>query len=147
MKDVISKEQFYPQPINDVWAAISEQEKISQWFIKCKFKAEPGFKYSLLGEEDNDVKVSGEVLKANPVSELVYSWVVAGTETVTTVSWKLEEKDGGTLLTLEHSGISNYPDEQTAVTMMQHFDAGWDKCYEHLGKFLEGETIEAAHGR
>lgn len=147
MNDVIKKEQFYPQPINDVWAAISEQDKISQWFIKCRFKAEPGFKYALLGEENDEVKVSGEVLKAKPVHELVYSWIVAGTEVETTVTWKLAEKDGGTLLTLEHSGISNYPDEETAVTMMGHFSVGWDKCYEHLGKFLEGEQVETAHGR
>lgn len=147
MKDVITKEQFYPQPINDVWAAISEQDKISQWFIKCKFKAEPGFKYMLLSEEDSCEQVSGEVLKANPVHELVYTWIVAGTETVTTVSWNLQEKDGGTLLTLQHSGIEGYPNEETAVKMFESFNGGWDKCYEHLGKYLTGETVETAHGR
>lgn len=147
MKDVIKKEHHYNSPINTVWEAITEQEKISQWFIKCRFKAEPGFQYALLGDDD-EVKVSGEVLTTNPVHELVYSWVVAGTETVTTVTWKLEEKDGGTLLTLEHTGISGYPDEQTAMGMMQHFSEGWDKCIEFLGKLLAGEKIEeTAHGR
>ena len=116
-------------------------------FIKCNFKAEVGFKYSLLSESDNCEQIGGEILKVNPVTELVYSWVVAGTETVTTVSWKLEEKDGGTLLTLEHSGVSGYPNEETVIKMFESFNDGWDKCIKHLDKYLAGEEVEAAHGR
>lgn len=147
MKDVIKKEHHYNSPINDVWAAITEQEKISTWFIKCKFKAEQGFRYSLISESDNCEQVSGTVLKVNPVNELVYSWVVAGTEVETTVTWKLEEKDGGTLLTLEHSGISGYPNEETAIKFFESFNGGWDKCIDSLNSYLAGEEVEAAHGR
>ncbi len=147
MKDVLTKQHHYNSPINDVWAAITEQEKISQWFIKCNFKAEVGYRYSLLSENDNCEQIGGEILKVNPVNELVYTWIVAGTETVTTVTWKLEEKDGGTLLTLEHSGVSGYPNEETAIKMFESFNGGWDKCIEHLDKYLAGEEVEAAHGK
>ena len=147
MKDVLTKQHQYAHPINDVWAAITEQEKISTWFIKCNFKAEQGYRYSLLSESDNCEQVSGEILKVTPVNELVYSWIVAGTGVTTTVSWKLEEKDGGTLLTLEHSGISGYPNEETAIKFFESFDSGWDKCVSSLVGYLAGENVEAAHGK
>lgn len=146
MKDIITKEQFFAHPINKIWAAITEQDKISQWFINCRFKAEEGFQYALLGDDGTTEKITGEVVKVNPVSELVYTWIVPGTDIATEVKWELAEKDNGTLLTLTHSGISNYPDEQTAVTMMEHFSVGWDKCMAHLEQFSNGEAVERAHG-
>lgn len=145
MKDVLTKQHQYAQSINQVWAAITEQDKISQWFMKCNFKAEQGYRYSLISD-DNKERIYGEVMKVNPVNELVYSWVVVGTETVTTVSWKLEEKNGGTLLTLEHSGISKYPTDETAVKMFESFTDGWTKCIDNLEKFVAGEQVKTACG-
>lgn len=147
MNDSIKKEYHYNHPISDVWSAITEQEKISKWFIKCDFKAEEGYRYSLMSESDNCEQVSGTVLKVNPVFELVYSWIVAGLDIETLVTWTLEEKDGGTLLTLVHSGISKYPTEETAVKMFESFNDGWDKCIDHLEQFLAGVHVETAHGR
>lgn len=147
MKDVLTKQHHYAHPIKDVWAAITEQEKISTWFIKCDFRAEKGYRYKLLSESDSCEQVGGTILKVNPVHELVYSWIVAGTDVETTVSWKLEEKDGGTLLTLQHAGISGYPNEQTALKFFESFDSGWDKCVDSLKGYLAGENVEVAHGK
>lgn len=140
MKDSIQKEQFFSAPIAQVWSAISEAEKISAWFIQAKFTAEAGTAYTFTHEQ---TVITGKVLKANPVNELVYTWILGGTETETTVSWVLEEKDGGTLLKLVHSGISNYPTEETAVTMMGHFSAGWDRCTGDLKSYLEKQNANA----
>lgn len=147
MQDQIKKEQQYNHPIAKVWAAITDQEKITQWFMKCDFKAEPGYKYRLLSDDENGTceRVYGTVLTVNPMHELVYSWEVSSVETVTTVTWTLEEKNGGTLLTLVHSGISAFPTEDTAVKMLESFSSGWDACIDHLGQFLAGTNVEAAH--
>ncbi len=130
--DTIIKKHWLESPISQVWDAISIAEEISAWFIKADFKAEKGYKYKFTHEQ---TIVSGEVLKANPVYELVYTWIVGGTDVETTVSWRLEEHDKGTLLTLEHSGISNYPGD-TAVMMFNNFKGGWDSCVENLEKYL-----------
>ncbi len=140
MKDSLTKEQFYPQPIAQVWDAISKAEKISTWFIKAQFEAREGAAYTFTHEE---TVITGKVLKVNPVNELVYTWILGGTEAETTVSWQLTEKDGGTLLTLVHSGISNYPDEQTAVTMAGHFEQGWARCTGDLAEYLKKEPANA----
>lgn len=130
--DKIEKQHQFKQPIEQVWNAISQSEEISEWFIQADFKAEVGYKYTFTHEK---TKIVGEVLKANPVFELVYTWIVSGTETITTVSWVLKENENGTLLTLEHSGISNYPGD-TAVVMFNNFKGGWDACVNNLEKYL-----------
>ncbi len=132
MKDKISKQHQYQHPIQKVWEAISQEEKISQWFIQANFKAEVGFEYTFIHEQ---TKIRGKVLKANPVFELVYTWIVSGTGVETTVSWVLEENTEGTLLTLEHSGLSQYPGE-TAVVMFENFDGGWTSCLNNLQTYL-----------
>ncbi len=132
MQDKIIKQHQFSHPIGKVWNAISVAEEISSWFIKAEFKAEVGFQYTFTHEQ---TKITGEVVKANPVYELVYTWVVTGTEAVTTVRWQLEENSDGTLLTLEHSGISQYPGE-TAVVMFENYQGGWNECFANLGKYL-----------
>lgn len=133
MKDVITKEHEFKHPIADVWKAISEAEEISSWFIQADFRAEVGYKYTFTHES---TKITGEVLQADPVHNLVYTWIVGDTGVVTTVSWKLKETSNGTQLLLEHSGISNYPGE-TAVTMFNNFDGGWSSCVTNLEKYLK----------
>jgi uncharacterized protein YndB with AHSA1/START domain len=142
MKDSISKEKFYPHGIEDVWNAITTAAQISVWFLKADFKAEPGYDYTLTHEvvkpdgECSSTVVKGKVLKADPVHHLSYTWIVDGA-TETTVDWYLEEKDGGTLLKLEHSGISNYPSEQIALNMFNSFSGGWDNCLSELEKYMK----------
>lgn len=140
MNDTIRKEQFYPHPIKAVWEAISNEAEITAWFIKADFKPEKGYRYTFTHEK---TVVRGEVLVAEPVHTLVYTWVVGDPNTITTVKWFLREKDGGTHLTLEHSGISGYPTAELATTMFTNFNGGWDHCLSGLMKHL----TSAGHGR
>ena len=136
MKDVIKKEQLLKQPIQKVWDAISKGEELSMWFIQADFKAVKGYQYTFkAGEEQGCTEITGEVKEANPYT-LVYTWIVQNTTAETTVKWVLEEVQEGTKLYLEHSGISNYPNEETAITMMGHFDKGWDNCINMLSEYL-----------
>lgn len=137
MDNAIKKEHFFDFPIGQVWQAISNEKEISAWFIKADFKAEVGYQYTFTHE---NTAIKGEVLKAEPVHHLVYTWVVSGTEAITTVKWALEEKEQGTLLTIEHSGLDNYPTE-TAINMFNSFSKGWDNCIEELDKYLVKEKV------
>ncbi len=139
MKDIIIKEQQLHAPMKEVWSAISNGEEISVWFIKADFKPEVGYEYTFTR---NETTISGKVLEANPHFNLVYTWIVDGTGVETKVRWKLEENEQGTLLTLEHSGISNYPTEDMATNMFTHFSGGWDACIEGLDKYLKKESVE-----
>jgi len=132
MNDTISKQHQFNYPISKVWKAISNAKDISSWFIQADFKAEVGYRYTFIHEK---TVIKGEVKTVNPVTNLVYTWKIEGTDVDTTVSWKLEENNEGTLLTLEHSGISQYPGE-TAVVMFNNYSGGWDDCVKKLDTFL-----------
>jgi uncharacterized protein YndB with AHSA1/START domain len=135
MQNTITKEAFIEAPIAHVWNAISNAEEISKWFIKADFKAEPGYHYTFTAsEEHNCTQITGEVKEATPYS-LIYTWVVQNTTTETTVKWKLEEKNGGTHLHLEHSGISSYPGD-SAAAMFTSFDSGWTNCISELKGYV-----------
>ncbi|NND33310.1 MAG: SRPBCC domain-containing protein [Saprospiraceae bacterium] len=136
MEDKIIKQHQFASPIGVVWTAISEAEQISTWFIQADFRAEQGYRYTFTHEQ---TEIHGEVMVANPVYELTYSWIVKGTEVVTMVSWRLEENSEGTLLTLEHSGISKYPGE-TAIMMFQNYEGGWISCLKDLDVHLNGKN-------
>ena len=135
MKDSIKKEQLFPHPIQKVWNAISKGEELTTWFIKADFKAEVGYRYTFSSTGENGcTEINGEIKQAHPYT-LAYTWVVANTKVETTVTWVLEETDQGTLLHLEHSGISKYEGD-TAVAMFSSFDGGWDNCIQGLSKHL-----------
>ncbi len=135
MNDTIRKEKLFDQSIDKIWNAISKAEEISTWFIPADFKAEVGYKYTFTApKEDNCTKIMGEVKSAAPY-KLVYSWIVENTDIETIVSWVLEKVGDKTQLILEHSGISNYPDE-TAISMFNSFNGGWNNCMKQLDKYL-----------
>ncbi|MEP5611142.1 MAG: SRPBCC domain-containing protein [Cyclobacteriaceae bacterium] len=141
MKDLISKEKVFTHSIDKVWKAISVAEEISAWFVQADFKPEVGYKYLFTSPPaENCTNIYGEVLTATPYT-LTYTWVVENTNVETIVKWVLEEMDGKTKLTLEHSGISNYSGE-TAVKMFGDFSGGWDDCISDLNEHLEKELHE-----
>ncbi len=141
MKDLITKERVYNQPIEKIWNAISIGEEISAWFIKADFKAEKGYQYLFTASEENGcVNITGEIKKSDPYT-LAYTWIVDGTTAETLVTWKLEPVEGGTKLFLEHSGISKYEGE-TAVKMFESFNGGWTNCMDLLDTYVN-TTVHA----
>lgn len=138
MKDQIVKEHVFNHSIDKVWNAITKEKEISTWFIKADFKAEEGYEYTFTSSEEDCVPITGTVKKAHPYT-LVYTWVVQDTNVETLVTWKLETIENGTKLYLEHSGIAKYPGD-TAVTMFNSFNGGWDNCVNKLGEYLIQEV-------
>lgn len=140
MNRTITKEKVFNHSIDQIWNAITKAEEISIWFIKTDFKAEKGFNYTFTSEpnEKGCTTISGTVKEANPYI-LVYTWIVADTKVETTVTWKLEDLGNSTKLYLEHSGIENYAGE-TAITMFESFNGGWDNCINGLTNYLKKEV-------
>ncbi len=135
MNDVITKEHIFKHSIDTVWNAITNAKEISTWFLEADFKAEKGYQYVFNSSGENCSPIKGEVKQANPYT-LIYTWIVTETPIETTVKWALEKTEEGTKLILEHSGISNYHGE-TAVTMFNSFNGGWDNCISGLSSYLK----------
>ena len=74
--------------------------------------------------------LEGEFLEIDPPRRLVHTWHRVGMPgTPTTVTYDLEQLDGGTRITLRHSGFAS-PDTcaNTAI--------GWETSFERLAEFL-----------
>jgi uncharacterized protein YndB with AHSA1/START domain len=110
----IRKERFYSQPLEDVWAALTDPHALAEWLEPNNHAPVPGQKFEFV----TDTNVCGcrtecEVLEADAPRRLVWKWVHHYKDgkrppaQPMTITWTLTPKDGGTLLILEHSGAEN----------------------------------------
>lgn len=130
--DTIKLSHFYSHSPEEVWKALSDEKAISKWFIQADFQPLVGYVYTFTHETTT---ITGEVLVANPPERLSYTWIVSGTAVSTVVTWDLQEKDGGTELTITHSGIEKYGD--SAINMFNSFKQGWGHCISELETYLQ----------
>ena len=74
----------------------------------------------------------GEFLEIDSPRRLVHTWDGAGTpDAPSTVAYLVEPFDGGTRVTLRHSGFASRD-------MCNAFAIGWETSFERLAEFLAG---------
>lgn len=108
---VVVKESF---TINRkaLWDIITQQQHMTQWFFENipDFKAEVGFATAF------DVK-SGtrifphrwKIMEVIPLNIIVYDWKYEGFHGHSIVTFEMEEKPGGSSLTVTHKNTEPYP--------------------------------------
>jgi len=125
---VIHKSIFLKATPAQVWAYLTEPQKLAIWFHKPKTPLAKG-DYEMFGTESGDKLMWGEVLRADPYSRLEYTFTIApmGDQT-STVKWVLNEVPGGTHLSLTHEGL---PQGAEGFGLTLALDKGWD---DHLAR-------------
>jgi uncharacterized protein YndB with AHSA1/START domain len=79
--------------------------------------------------------LEGEFLEVDPPRKLVHTWIAAGAPGApTTVSYLLEPLDGGTRITLKHSGIG-------APQICTNTSVGWETSFDRLAEILAKERV------
>ena len=133
MTDSIIKTVFLKAPKETVWAFLTEKDKLARWFHPAEENLADGQDYALLGDSAEGGSVRqcwGTVQHWEPPTRLVYSFTVKPLNgAMTTVTWTLDEMDGGTRLTLLHEGVGVAGD--AAFGLLMALDKGWD---EHFGR-------------
>ena len=132
--DQIEFRATYPHSREVVWRAITDPQRIAQWFTQMDIRAEVGTPYKLIHE--GQVAVTGRILEVVAPELFRYTWIVNGTTAETVVSWLLIERSGGrtTELVLTHHGLLAYGD--SALAMLSNFSKGWESCVVKLGEHL-----------
>ena len=83
----------------------------------------------MYGTESGDKLMWGDVSVADPYSLLQYSFTIKPMgEAVSHVKWTLDAVDGGTRLSLEHTGL---PQGVDGFGLTLALDKGWD---EHISR-------------
>lgn len=129
MTNTILKKSIYLKATPaQVWAYLTEPEKLAIWFHKPETALVDG-EYEMFGAESGDKLMWGKVLLAEPFSRLEYTFTIGPMgDAVSTVRWSLDKVAGGTRLSLSHEGL---PQGEEAFGLTLALDKGWD---DHLAR-------------
>ena len=111
-----------------VWEFLTDPDLLEKWFHRPTTPLKSGEDLDMRHADGKSV-IWGKVNDARAPEYLEYTFQIAPLgEAETLVKWRLEPVDGGTKLSLEHSGL---PAGAAAFGLTLALDKGWD---EHLGR-------------
>ena len=127
----------YDTPIDDVWDALTNPERIPRWFLPVSGDLRLGGRYQLEGN------AGGEITACEPPTRFAATWEYGGDVTWIAVRLRTEPGTAGTLLELEH--VAHGPDELWDEYGPGATGVGWDMALVGLGQHVErGASIEPA---
>jgi len=131
-------ERIYNAPAEKVWQAISEYEKLKQWYFEFEdFKPEVGFEFVFYGgSEGKSFKHICVVTEVVEGKKLAYSWRYDCYPGNSAVTIELFPEGGKTRLKLTHEGLETFPPIDDFKK--ENFTTGWT---EIIGKILK-EFVE-----
>ena len=145
MKKEIILTQFIDAPAHTVFQAWVDPAVITQWFApSAEMKTlvdhvdlQKGgtYKINMKGPDGSDNIVTGEYTEIIPNKKVSFTWQWTKSsmgidDEVSTVTIELQEKNGGTELTLTHVGLT----DEKAIT--SHTE-GWKGCLARLTGFVQ----------
>jgi uncharacterized protein YndB with AHSA1/START domain len=122
-------ERDYPVPIESVWSALAEPEKVALWLAPVKHDGRVGGSYDIdFGSE----QAGGEIKVYDPPRSLAFEWGEGGE--ISLVRFDLESTATGTLLRLTHT--------RQSATSAAGTGPGWHAHLDVLGVVLEGGEFD-----
>jgi uncharacterized protein YndB with AHSA1/START domain len=98
-------ERVYPRPIETVWAAMTQPERLADWMGECRVEPRVGGRFDVFVNRDEDAQVHGEVTAWDPPRALEFTWSSLG-EAPSRVRAELSEAgEGKTRLVFTHRGM------------------------------------------
>jgi uncharacterized protein YndB with AHSA1/START domain len=134
----------YDSPIEDVWSAFTEPDRLRRWFLPVTGDLRVGGTFDLEGN------ASGEILHCEPPHRLRVTWVY-GDRTADEVELRLTGSEDGTTVELEHASVTRMVEVEGRMvdvilndseTGIWGLGTGWEMGLIGLGRFLRGELSE-----
>lgn len=137
---VITIERLFAIPSTKVWKALTDKKEMKQWYFDLDhFKAQKGFVFEFSGGPSPEKQYIHhcEITEVVPQKKLSYSWRYVSYPGNSLVSFDLDERDGGTLLRLTHSGLGSFGDDNPDFASA-NFEEGWNQIiHGSLKEYLE----------
>jgi uncharacterized protein YndB with AHSA1/START domain len=128
----------YDAPIEDVWDALTNPDRIGRWFLPISGD------YRLGGRFQFEGNAGGEIVACERPHRLKVTWVygeAANEADVSEVELRLSSVDGGaTRLELEHTAV--VPDERWAEFGPGAVGVGWEGGLLGLSLHLRGGSVD-----
>jgi uncharacterized protein YndB with AHSA1/START domain len=122
-------ERRYPRPVETVWKALTDPERLADWMGKSVVEPRVGGRFETMLEGLKPMR--GRVLVWDAPTTLELQWS-NGHAPDSTVRYELTPEGGGTRLTFTHRHM---PFAASALMM-----PGWHVYFERLGSALEDRT-------
>jgi uncharacterized protein YndB with AHSA1/START domain len=148
-QDVIVAEIQIAAPPDRVFQAITDPQQVPQWWgqqgmyrvTSWDADLRPGGKWCSRGTraDGSSFQVAGEYVEVNPPHVLVHTWNPTWAQLpTTTVRWELKAQEGGTLVTIRHSGFAGHAEAA------QDHSKGWTRVLGWMEAFVEKQqTIDS----
>jgi uncharacterized protein YndB with AHSA1/START domain len=122
--------RLYARPVEKVWAAITQPERLADWFAAAEVDLRVGgvIRLSWNGAHKADVVIT----EYDPPRTLAWCWRIGERDTL--VRFDLTPEAGGCALTLTHSGLSRDGARDGGVR------AGWHAHLEALPDAIDGRA-------
>ena len=130
-------EQVYEAPIDKVWQALTDEDKMSVWYFPQLKKFSPVFGYKFVFTDDgSDYQKEWVVTQVEDGRLLAHSWVYKGYPGSSEVIFELFEEGDKTRLKLKHTGLASFPNDPHFAR--QRFVDGWERILRsNLKNYLE----------
>lgn len=144
--DRIEKQIHLEASRSRVWRAVTDAKEFGAWF-RCAFEGtfEPGksIRGQILYPGYEHLTIELHVERMDAESVFSFRWHPHATdpkvdyshEPTTLCEFRLEEKDGGTLLTLTESGFDGIPADRRATAFRANA-GGWEEQLKNIAKHL-----------
>lgn len=130
-------ERTYNASPEQVFAALTDPDKVKQWFAPdpsmdvpiAEFDLRVGGEYRIVMKGEQVFSVGGSFKEITPPDRLVFTWAWEGDPAESIVTYELAAQDGQTALTLTHEKLSD------AESTAKH-EHGWNACLDRLPEVL-----------
>jgi uncharacterized protein YndB with AHSA1/START domain len=137
-------ERVYNAPINRVWEAITDLEKMRQWYFPTLVEFEPEVGFETMFDVPHNGKVFPhiwKVIEVVPNKKISYEWKFGGYPGNSVVSFELFEDDDKTKIILTHSKLETFRGDLNPDLEVKNFAEGWTYFIgTALKEYVEQET-------
>jgi len=139
-------EYVYNAPVERVWHAIINVEKMRQWYFPTLVEFEPEVGFETMFDVPHNGKVFPHIWKVTevvPNKKISYEWKFGGYPGNSLVSFELFDEDGKTRIVLTHDKLETFRGDIHPDLAKQNFVLGWTQFIgTALKEFVEQETEE-----
>ena len=141
----ISQSFYYDAPPAKVFAALTEPDRLVQWFLsKAKVDLKKGGVVEFIWEGGH--KMVGKVMRVVADKEVAYAWrddLGKGKEVETLAEFEISKKGKGSMLKLNHGGFGN---SKAWVELYGAIQSGWAYYLTNLKSVLQnGKDLRSKH--
>lgn len=116
--------QVYDAPIAKVWQALTDENKMREWYFPQlrEFKPVAGTAF-IFADDGSSYQKEWRVTKVEEGRVLAHSWVYKGYPGSSEVTFELFEEGDKTRLALTHTGLASFPHDPHFAR--SRFEDGW----------------------